>query len=297
MADTKAATGGSTLKIHNLRPAPGAKTAKTRVGRGEGSKGKTAGRGIKGQTSRSGVALNGYEGGQMPLYRRLPKRGFSKPNRLEFAVLNLGQLQAFVDAGRLDAAGPGAGGGPDGGLDHAAAVERGARQRVERGQEEIGPHRDLEQQGGDGRAGHGAGRQVGEAREHEVRGGAGHRGEHRVQRPGGRAAELGVPAPQGERDLLGALAEGAAGEGVGGLVDQDGEGQEHGVPQGHPVGAAADRGQRALDLRAEREGDDRGDQEPGPGQAHRRAGDRAQPDGGGPAHPAPSAPGPRAAAI
>ncbi|MBP6678827.1 MAG: 50S ribosomal protein L15, partial [Paracoccus sp.] len=61
------------------------------------------GRGIKGQTSRSGVALNGYEGGQMPLYRRLPKRGFSKPNRLEFAVVNLGQLQAFIDAGKLDA--------------------------------------------------------------------------------------------------------------------------------------------------------------------------------------------------
>ena len=74
------------------------------MARGPGSgKGKTAGRGIKGQTSRSGVALNGYEGGQMPLYRRLPKRGFSKPNRLDFAVVNLGQLQAFVDAGKLDA--------------------------------------------------------------------------------------------------------------------------------------------------------------------------------------------------
>lgn len=92
------------MKLHELRDNPGANRKKKRVARGPGSgKGKTAGRGIKGQTSRSGVALNGYEGGQMPLYRRLPKRGFSKPNRLEFAVVNLGQLQAFVDAGKLDA--------------------------------------------------------------------------------------------------------------------------------------------------------------------------------------------------
>ena len=61
------------------------------------------GRGIKGQKSRSGVAINGYEGGQMPLYQRLPKRGFNKPNRKEFAVINLGLIQKFVDAGKLDA--------------------------------------------------------------------------------------------------------------------------------------------------------------------------------------------------
>ncbi len=92
------------MKLNELHDNPGANRKKKRVARGPGSgKGKTAGRGIKGQTSRSGVALNGYEGGQMPLYRRLPKRGFSKPNRLEFAVVNLGQLQAFVDAGKLDA--------------------------------------------------------------------------------------------------------------------------------------------------------------------------------------------------
>ncbi len=92
------------MKLHELRDNEGANRKKKRVARGPGSgKGKTAGRGIKGQTSRSGVALNGYEGGQMPLYRRLPKRGFSKPNRLAFAVINLGQLQAFVDAGKLDA--------------------------------------------------------------------------------------------------------------------------------------------------------------------------------------------------
>ena len=92
------------MKLHELRDNEGASRKKKRVARGPGSgKGKTAGRGIKGQTSRSGVALNGYEGGQMPLYRRLPKRGFTKPNRLEFAVVNLGQLQAFIDAGKLDA--------------------------------------------------------------------------------------------------------------------------------------------------------------------------------------------------
>ena len=92
------------MKLHELRDNEGANRKKKRIGRGPGSgKGKMGGRGIKGQTSRSGVALNGYEGGQMPLYRRLPKRGFSKPNRLEFAVINLGQLQGFIDAGKIDA--------------------------------------------------------------------------------------------------------------------------------------------------------------------------------------------------
>lgn len=92
------------MKLHEIRDNEGSSRKKKRVARGPGSgKGKTAGRGIKGQTSRSGVALNGYEGGQMPLYRRLPKRGFSKPNRLDFAVVNLGQIQAFIDAGKLDA--------------------------------------------------------------------------------------------------------------------------------------------------------------------------------------------------
>ena len=92
------------MRLNELRDNDGANRKKKRVARGPGSgKGKTAGRGIKGQTSRSGVALGGYEGGQMPLYRRLPKRGFNKPNRLEFAVVNLGQLQAMVDAGKLNA--------------------------------------------------------------------------------------------------------------------------------------------------------------------------------------------------
>lgn len=92
------------MKLHEIRDIEGATPSKKRVARGPGSgKGKMAGRGIKGQKSRSGVALNGYEGGQMPLYRRLPKRGFTKPNALKFAVINLGQLQSFVDAGKLDA--------------------------------------------------------------------------------------------------------------------------------------------------------------------------------------------------
>ncbi|WBU51854.1 50S ribosomal protein L15 [Paracoccus sp. SCSIO 75233] len=92
------------MKLHEIRDNEGANRKKKRVARGPGSgKGKMAGRGIKGQTSRSGVALNGYEGGQMPLYRRLPKRGFTAPNAKKFAVINLGQLQSFVDAGKLDA--------------------------------------------------------------------------------------------------------------------------------------------------------------------------------------------------
>jgi large subunit ribosomal protein L15 len=92
------------MKLNELRDNPGAAKKRKRVGRGPGSgMGKTAGRGIKGQNSRSGVAINGFEGGQMPLYRRLPKRGFTKPNRKAFAVVNLGQLQTFIDAGKLDA--------------------------------------------------------------------------------------------------------------------------------------------------------------------------------------------------
>ncbi|MEM8958260.1 MAG: 50S ribosomal protein L15 [Pseudomonadota bacterium] len=95
------------MKLNELRDNPGATKKAKRVGRGPGSgKGKTAGRGIKGQKSRSGVAINGYEGGQMPLYQRLPKRGFNKPNRKQFAVVNLGLIQKFVDAGKIDAAQP-----------------------------------------------------------------------------------------------------------------------------------------------------------------------------------------------
>ncbi len=93
------------MKLHELRDNPGATKPRKRIGRGPGSgTGKTGGRGIKGQKSRSGVAINGYEGGQMPLYQRLPKRGFNKPNRKAFAVVNLGLIQKFIDAKKIDAA-------------------------------------------------------------------------------------------------------------------------------------------------------------------------------------------------
>ncbi|MGB2839263.1 MAG: 50S ribosomal protein L15 [Actinomycetes bacterium] len=88
-----------TLKVHHLRPAPGAKKAKTRVGRGEGSKGKTAGRGTKGTKARYQVPA-GFEGGQMPLHMRLPKlRGFKNRNRVEFQVVNLAKLEALFPEG------------------------------------------------------------------------------------------------------------------------------------------------------------------------------------------------------
>ena len=91
-----------TLKVHHLRPAPGAKTAKTRVGRGEGSKGKTAGRGTKGTKARYQVP-DRFEGGQMPLHMRLPKlRGFTNPFRTEYQVVNLDKLTAlFPDGGAV----------------------------------------------------------------------------------------------------------------------------------------------------------------------------------------------------
>jgi large subunit ribosomal protein L15 len=95
------------MKLNELRDNPGATKARKRVGRGVGSgTGKTAGRGIKGQKSRSGVAIKGFEGGQMPLYQRLPKRGFVNPTRKRYAVVNLGLIQKFVDAGKIDPAQP-----------------------------------------------------------------------------------------------------------------------------------------------------------------------------------------------
>ena len=92
-----------TLKLHHLRPAPGAKTAKTRVGRGEASKGKTAGRGTKGTKARYQVPA-AFEGGQMPIHMRLPKlKGFKNPFKVEFQVVNLDRLGAlFPDGGTVD---------------------------------------------------------------------------------------------------------------------------------------------------------------------------------------------------
>lgn len=92
------------MKLNEIRDNPGARHRRMIVGRGIGSgKGKTCGRGVKGQKARTGVALKGFEGGQMPLHRRLPKRGFNNIFASEFSVINLGRLQAAIDAGQIDA--------------------------------------------------------------------------------------------------------------------------------------------------------------------------------------------------
>jgi len=92
------------MKLNELRDNQGATHSKKRLGRGIGSgTGKTGGRGVKGQKARSGVAINGFEGGQMPLYRRLPKRGFKNPNSKDFNVVSLARVQQAVDAKKLDA--------------------------------------------------------------------------------------------------------------------------------------------------------------------------------------------------
>lgn len=113
------------MKLHELSDNPGARKARTRVGRGIGSgKGKTAGKGQKGQKARTGVALAGFEGGQMPIYRRLPKRGFNNVFRKDYAEVNLGRVQAAIDAGRLDPKQP---------VDGAALQAAGLVRRVKDG--------------------------------------------------------------------------------------------------------------------------------------------------------------------
>lgn len=114
------------MKLNDLRDNPGARKGRIRVGRGIGSgKGKTAGRGQKGQKSRSGVSIFGFEGGQMPLHMRLPKRGFNNPFAKDYAEVNVGAIQKAIDAGRLD---------PKGTLDQAAlqgaGLARGGRDGV-----------------------------------------------------------------------------------------------------------------------------------------------------------------------
>jgi large subunit ribosomal protein L15 len=110
-----------TIKIHHLRPAPGSHTPKTRVGRGEGSKGKTAGRGTKGTKARYQVPA-GFEGGQMPIHMRLPKlKGFKNPNKVEFQVVNAGRLaELFPQGGTVGVAE----------LIEAGAVRKGAPVKV-----------------------------------------------------------------------------------------------------------------------------------------------------------------------
>lgn len=93
------------MKLNELSPADGSTKKRMRVGRGVGSgKGKTAGRGVKGQKARSGVAVNGFEGGQMPIYMRLPKRGFTMPGAKKMSWVNLGRIAKAIEAGQLDAA-------------------------------------------------------------------------------------------------------------------------------------------------------------------------------------------------
>ena len=114
------------MKLNDLRDNEGARHRRMRVGRGIGSgKGKTGGRGQKGQKSRSGVSIKGFEGGQMPLHMRLPKRGFNNPFGKDFAEVNLGMVQKFIDAKKLDAKGT---------IDHealkAAGLARGGKDGV-----------------------------------------------------------------------------------------------------------------------------------------------------------------------
>lgn len=114
------------MKLNELSDNKGARKNRIRVGRGIGSgKGKTGGRGVKGQKSRSGVSgIRAYEGGQMPLYMRLPKRGFNKPNRAAYVEVNVGRLQAAIDAGKLDSGQK---------IDAAALVEAGVVRRAKDG--------------------------------------------------------------------------------------------------------------------------------------------------------------------
>jgi large subunit ribosomal protein L15 len=95
------------MKLNEIRDNEGSTKNRMRVGRGIGSgKGKTAGRGVKGQKARTGVAIKGFEGGQMPLHRRLPKRGFNKPNQRDLNEVNIGRVQEAITAGKLDHGAP-----------------------------------------------------------------------------------------------------------------------------------------------------------------------------------------------
>ena len=117
-------------KLNELAPSPGSTKNRMRVGRGPGSgKGKTAGRGVKGQKARSGVAINGFEGGQMPLHMRMPKRGFNKPNAKEYAEVNLWRIEQAIEAGKLDAKQP---------IDTAALIASGVLRRAKDGVKLLG---------------------------------------------------------------------------------------------------------------------------------------------------------------
>jgi large subunit ribosomal protein L15 len=118
------------MKLNEIKDNPGASKARIRVGRGIGSgKGKQAGRGGKGQTARSGVRIKGFEGGQMPLHRRLPKRGFTPPSPRDLNAVNLGRIQSAIDAGVLDAGKP---------ITAAALIEAGVVGRARDGVKILG---------------------------------------------------------------------------------------------------------------------------------------------------------------
>ena len=142
------------MKLNQLSDNAGARKGRMRIGRGIGSgKGKTGGRGGKGQTARTGVHIKGFEGGQMPLHMRMPKRGFNNIFRRDFVVVNLGQLQAAIDAGRIDAGQTITGDA----LEKAGRRAPGARRhpparhgRTEGGGDDRGGRRFQERRGGSG---------------------------------------------------------------------------------------------------------------------------------------------------
>jgi large subunit ribosomal protein L15 len=118
------------MKLNEISDKQGATHSRKRLGRGIGSgSGKTGGRGVKGQKARSGVAINGFEGGQMPLYRRLPKRGFKNPFRSDFNAVSLARIQAAIDAKKLDASAT---------VDAASLVKAGVIRRVKDGVRVLG---------------------------------------------------------------------------------------------------------------------------------------------------------------
>src|SRR4051794_2307830 len=118
------------MKLNEISDNAGATKARMRIGRGIGSgKGKTGGRGVKGQKGRTGGAVKGFEGGQMPLHRRLPKRGFTNIFRTEYTTVNLDRLQIAIDAGKVDASKP---------VDAEALIEAGVLRRVKHGVKLLG---------------------------------------------------------------------------------------------------------------------------------------------------------------
>ena len=117
-------------KLNELAPRPGSTKNRMRIGRGPGSgKGKTAGRGVKGQKSRTGVSIAGFEGGQMPLHMRMPKRGFNKPNAKHYVEVSLWRIEQAIEAGKLDAKQP---------IDAAALIAAGVLRRARDGVKLLG---------------------------------------------------------------------------------------------------------------------------------------------------------------